>query len=191
MLEVFMSKIPHNEVNLYCAGVLSSPESRAILAKIPGDFWKMQCSRSGRWHRFGQTQLEHAISVLGRCMLLWDTVPEEMRTNRPLQKSFGLAAMFHDVGKIQDPEAHDVRSFEILRETDYTAAMLALVHMGRWKSANVCSMFAANISALRVPLPAFNYLSAILQQQDYLDAMEQFIDFHGLFMATRYSGIVT
>lgn len=97
-----------------------------------GEFWNQPASRSGRFHRPGQTQRGHALGVLALSFRMWSRFEDKIRMNRSLMRSFFRAALFHDVGKAMgEYKVHEaLGAYWLFDHGDRVAAYLVLHHMG-------------------------------------------------------------
>jgi hypothetical protein len=126
---------------------------------------------SGR-HHHGETQWQHAREVYRLARLHWRRIPwDDVRHDQKLRKSFLRAALFHDIGKAMNRQAHDVAGFRWMYPRDPLAAFLLLRHMGRWGAPpdeQVNELTA--VDGLGLLTPRNCYLADLLAGCDYTSA---------------------
>ena len=138
-----------------------------------GDFWHQPASTTGKNHRPGQTQGDHAYGVFRLAVLHWRRCPwKAVRKNWKIKRSFLRAALFHDVGKKDDRYNHDVASYVwLMHHGDPLAGYFALCHMGRWGSVEVKDILNMPIICDLHAQAPFRWLAGALQVCDYTDAI--------------------
>jgi len=161
-----MSSLSSDTAHLRPCPLLSDPNIRKLISYI-GDWWDTPASRSGQWHKPGQTQWGHAVGVLNNSVILWQVMAKSYYDFTAPEPLF-VAALFHDVGKMVNSEEHDYWSGEWLVSRGYEdAGEIAAQHMGKWGSYR-----ASRIR--RIAGTTAFFMGEVLHIADYLDAMQHF-----------------